>query len=452
MLTYQDFLAEGDKIAFCVRAISEHIGSQEYAIALDADRYDRQLNTTILEYTKMLYTLTGSPVVDFTASNNKITSNFFRLLNKQRETYLLGNGVQFEGDIKEKLGQTFDTDLQKLAYKALIHGVSFGFWNYGRLYTFPLTEFVPLWDEDTGVLMAGIRFWKLATDKPMFFVLYEIDGYTKVKDDDGNITILTEKKPYKVKVESVKAYGDEVVGGENYSSLPIVPLFGSELKQSTLVGMQRAIDSYDLIRSGFANDLTDCAQIYWIIKNAGGMKDNELMQFRDRLKLNHLAVVDSDNGGDIESHTTEIPYSARTAYLEAIRKGIYEDFGGLDVTNLSGSSKTATEINASYQPLDCMADDFEYQIIEFVQRLLGLFGIEATPTFKRNRVANQTEETQMIVSAGEYLDDETVIKHLPFISPDEVQGIIDRKAKDDLDKYGGVNANGTEEENREDTN
>src|SRR5574344_2052329 len=111
MLTYQDFLAEGDKIAFCVRAISEHIGSQEYAIALDADRYDRQLNTTILEYTKMLYTLTGSPVVDFTASNNKITSNFFRLLNKQRETYLLGNGVQFEGDINETLGQTFDTDL-----------------------------------------------------------------------------------------------------------------------------------------------------------------------------------------------------------------------------------------------------------------------------------------------------------------------------------------------------
>ena len=49
----------------------------------------------------------------------------------------------------------------------------------------------------------------------------------------------------------------EVVGEENYSALPIVPLWGSRLKQSTLVGNRQAIDSYDLVYSGFADDLRD---------------------------------------------------------------------------------------------------------------------------------------------------------------------------------------------------
>lgn len=445
MLTFQDFEKEPNKTAFVTKAIQEHLGSHVCKIAHSADLYDRQLNETINNYVRMIFTLTGTPVEDFTASNNKIASNFFHRLNTQRCTYSLGNGLSFtrkedrvdeNGRVttvdltKQALGTRFDTDIKDAGYKALIHGVSFCFWNVDRIHVFPLTNFVPLWDEETGALRAGIRFWRLAPDKPLMAVLYEEEGYTKFKsvnDSDISLQKIQNRKSYKTTIQYTPDTGEEsVVGEENYGKLPIVPFWGSKLHQSTLVGMRQKIDSFDLIRSGFANDLTDCAQIYWIIENCGGMSPDELAMFRDRLKINHVAVADTDAGGKITPYTQDIPYQARKAYLDDIRAGIYEDFGGLDVHTVAAGA-TNDHIDAAYQPMDEEADDFEFQVIECVQQILSLMGIEDTPIFKRNRISNQTEQVQMVIAEAPYLDDETILQKLPNISPDEIQDILARK-------------------------
>ena len=453
MLTYQDYEDAKNKIQFLSTAIENHLNSDEYKIAKSADEYDHQRNETILNYVKLIFTMTGVPVEDFTASNNKLPSNFFHRLNTQRNTYLLGNGVSFSDhkiekrdpktgkkittdETKEKLGKKFDSDLKKAGYNALIHGVTFGFWNLDKLHVFPLTEFVPLWDENDGSLRAGIRFWRIDNNKPMIVVFYEEDGYTKYKSKEKigiDLEEIQPKRAYKLKVRSSEADGEEIVGEENYGPLPIVPLWGSNLKQSTLVGMREKIDSFDLIRSGFANDLTDCAQIYWILENCGGMTDEELARFRDRLKINHIAVADTENSKPTP-YTQESPYQARKEYLDEIRSGLYEDFGGLDVHTIAAGA-TNDHIDAAYQPMDEEADDFEYQIIEFIQQILALMGIEDTPVFKRNRISNQKEQTDMILSAAEYLDDETILNKLPFVSVDEVTEILLRKEQDSEDRF-----------------
>lgn len=437
LLTYQDFeeyKQRGDMSGFIRIAIENHRASPMFADAILADAYDHQHNVTIHEYVQRIFTIAGEPIEDFTASNNKIASNFFHRLNTQRCTYSLGNGVSFQNDsIKEKLGSNFDTQLWDLGFKALIHGVSFGFWNVNKLYVFPLTEFVPLWDEYDGTLKAGIRYWRLAPDKPTTAILYEIDGYTRYKSVDGEnlaFRVEQEQRAYKTKISYTPAGGPEVVGVENYSSLPIVPLWGSKLHQSTLVGMREAIDSYDLIRSGFANDLTDCSEIYWIISNCGGMEAEDLAKFRDRLKINHIANADE---GDVTPYTQDIPYQARKQYLTDIRADIYENFGGLDVHTIAAGA-TNDHIDAAYQPLDENADDFEYNIIEFVQQILALMGIDAVPIFKRNRISNQKEQTEMVLQAAQYLDEETVISKLPFITPDEIKTILRRKDTEDVDR------------------
>ena len=315
IFTFQDFQNEvnDNGVAKAVAvAINSHKESKDYKMAMDADLYDHQKNKTINEYVQTIFSLTGSPIEDYTASNNKLSSNFFRRLNTQRNTYLLGNGISFPDDdgktVKDALGKNFDTRLKSLGYYALIHGVSFGFWDVSGMHIFKLTEFVPLWDEETGELKAGIRFWQIDSKKPMFAVLYEEDGFTKFKTDikNGNFVEIQQKRAFKITVSKSEADGEEVIGEENYSALPIMPLWGSSLKQSTLVGMRALIDSFDLIRSGFANDLTDVSQIYWIISNAGGMDDKDLARFRDRLKLTHIAVADTENSG-ITPHTNEVP-------------------------------------------------------------------------------------------------------------------------------------------------
>lgn len=438
--TFQDFIEAGGSTSFISDAIKAHVSSVECHIARSADNYDRQRNETINEYVQTIFSITGSPLKDYTAANNKIASNFFNRLNTQRCMYSLGNGITFaedeNGKIKESLGKDFDQKIQDAGYYALIHGVSFVFWNLDRIHVFPLTEFVPLLDEYDGTLKAGIRFWRLSKNKPLTAVLYEMDGYTKFQsDEDDALHVIEEKRAYKQTIATIPADGtSEVIGEENYSALPIVPVYGSRKKQSTLVGMREAIDSYDLIRSGFANDLTDCSQIYWIVANAGGMDDEDLARLRDRLKLTHMIPVDSDDGGSVTPYTQEIPYQARKQYLDDIRAGIYEDFGGLDVHTVAAGA-TNDHIDAAYQPLDENADDYERQITEAIKQILSLNGIEAEPVYKRNRISNQKEQVEIVTMEAQWLDQKTILAKLPNISPDEAQEILDNIDAEDQGRF-----------------
>ena len=443
MITYQDFIKEGDRLALIRKIIKEHNASNPVKIAQDANLYDRRKNRTINEFIQKVYTLSGIAVEDYTASNNRIASNFFNRLNTQRVSYSLGNGVTFTNDgVKDKLGLDFDTRLSQAGRYALIHGLCFMFFNVDHVHVFPLTEFAPLWDEETGALRAGIRYWRIDDKKPMQAVLYEEDGYTvyKAKGMD-DLELFEDKRSYRQTVRVVPADGEpEVIGGDNYGTLPIIPLWGSRLRQSTLVGLQQQIDSFDLICSGFANDLTDCAQIYWLLENYGGMTDADISVFRDRLKFQHFAVADTTEG-KITPYTQEIPTAARQTYLDMIRSRIYEDFGALDVISFSAGQKTATEIQAAYQPLDEQADDFEYQVIEAVQAILRLIGIDDTPIFKRNRITNQLEQVQLVMMEADVLDQETLLSKLPNITPDEIPDILAKK-----DAEGGGRFEVTEEE------
>ena len=116
---------------------------------------------------------------------------------------------------------------------------------------------------------------------------------------------------------------------------------------------------------------------------------------------------------------------------------MYEDAQIVDVKALSAGSKTATEIRAAYQPMDDKCGDFEYEIRECIRKLFELIGIDDEPSFKWNRIANQTEETQMVLSAANYLDDEAVLKHLPWLTPEEVDEIL---ARNDAENAARLNA------------
>lgn len=470
MKTYQDYEKADDVVQFIRGAINEYRSSDEYQTAVAANDYERQLNTTITQYTRYIYTQTGQKTVDFTAANNRLASNYFHRLNTDRCSYSLGNGVSFtriekrredgvEKSVdltKEALGTDFDNLLYDAAYLALIHGVSYLRWNEdGGMHIFKADEFCPLYDEYTGELRAGIRFWSLDWDKrPATVVLYTEEGYTVYRTKDGSrgldIAEYEPLKAYRVQVAETVADGAEIVGESNYGALPIIPLWGSKHKQSTLVGLRQKIDAYDLIQSGFANDLTECAEIYWIISNAMGMDDSELAKFRDRLKLNHIAVADTDNSA-VTPYTHEIPTEARTKFLQNIRAAMYEDFGVLDVHTVEAGA-TNDHIDAGYQPMDQEADDFEYQIIKFIRRLLEFMGIDDTPQFKRNRISNQKDQTEMVSMVGDRLDRKTFLQKLPFITVDEVDTILENIDREEGGRFtfGEENVNPNPFEKQED--
>lgn len=385
----------------------------------------------------MLYTLTGRAVPDNYTANHKCKSGFFKRAIIQETAFQVGNGVSFQNDrTKEKLGHNFDTVLYKAVKTALVQSVAFGFFNLDHVEVYPLTEFVPLLDEENGALMAGVRFWQVGTDKPLRFTLFEVDGYTDyIRGGDGVAKVLKGKRPYKEIVRFSVIDGVEIYDGGNYPSFPIVPLWGNFNRQSELIGKREQIDCYDLIKSGFANDLDDASMIYWTLTNTGGMDDVDLAKFIERMKVVRAAVVDGDDGAKAEAHTIDVPYESRKEYLAILRKDMYDDFMMLDVESIAAGAVTATQIKAAYEPLSEKCDELEMCLVDFITGLLALIGVDDTPTFERSMISNQTEQTNMVLAAAEYLDEETVLRKLPFLTADEIEGILKRKDAEEMERF-----------------
>ena len=438
MKTWEDLqqVAEGDKIPFILDAIGEHKASRMYREGATAYEYFCKRNVTIHQYQKLLYTMSGEAVPDNFSSNYKFTNAFFPIFVRQENSHLLGNGVTFENDgTKEALGgDDFDTALTRAGEAALWGGVSFGFFNFDHVDIFKVTEFAPLWGEEDGALHAGIRFWQISSDKPLRATLYEPDGYTEYIWRKGTGSVLAPKRTYKQIVRTSIADGTEILDGSNYPGFPIVPLWANEEHQSELTGLREKIDGYDLIQSGFANDLDDASQIYWTITNAGGMDDIDLAKFIERMKVVHAAVVD-EQGSTAQAHTMEVPYAARTQGLAVLRDSLYRDAMALDTDKVSAGNVTATAIEAAYENLTLKCDGYEYCVTEFIKGLLALVQIEDSPTYKRSKILNMQEDTQMVLSAAQYLDDETILRHLPFLSPDEIDDILARKDEEEAERY-----------------
>ena len=443
MKTFQDLQKVGDnekdRMEFVRGTISEYKGSTLYKMAQIADDYDRKQNTTIVNYQKLLYKVTGEAIPDNVSANYKITSGFFNRFTTQQVQFLLGNGVTWEKeDTGKKLGNDFDKQLQVAAKKSLGAGVSFGYWNLDHIEVFGALEYVPLYDEENGALRAGIRFWQVQDSKPLRATLYEEDGVTEYIWEQGTGRTLQDKRKYIQKIRSTAVDEAEIFDGENYPTFPIVPLWANPHKQSELVGLREQIDAYDLIKSGFCNTIDEASFIYWTINNAGGMDEIDLTEFVSRMKTIHAANVE-DTGATAQANSLEAPHEGREALLDRLSKDMYADYMALNIDEIKGGANTATQIRAAYEPMNNKADQFEYCVIDFINGILEVAGIEDTPTFTRSYLINTQEEIQTVLQAATYLDDEYVTRKILTLlgDADKAEEIIKAMEENDYQRMAG---------------
>lgn len=437
MLTYQDLVNVGEnesnRMDFVMNIIHQHKVSDDYKIGAIAEEYYKKRNVTLVKFQKMLTTLTGGRVADKWSPNHKVVSGFFKRFVTQQNQYSLGNGISW-GDnpfADDKQKARFDSDVKKAGLNALIGGVSFGFWNLDHLDVFKITEFAPLYDEENGALRAGVRFWQIDANKPLRATLYEENGYTEYRWKDGKGEILQDKRKYIITVSQSDIDGTEIIDGENYPTFPIVPLWGNPEKQSELVGIREGIDVYDFIKNGFANDL-DGAQLYWIIKGAGGMDDPDLAQFLDRLRL--VGAASPAEGQSVEAVTLDLPYDARDNLLTRLENDLYRDYMSLNLADIKSGSVVTAQIKAAYKPMDLKADDYEYMLGDFLDHILTLAGIDATPTFTRSMLVNTTEEITAVLSAATILPKDYIVQKIVTLlgDGDRAQEIAEQAEADGL--------------------
>ena len=415
MYTYQDFLKvkekenEKDFRDFVVSIVEDHKNSPAYRIAKDAELYYRHMNPTIMRYQKIVYDLLGQAKPDRWSANHKIPCRYYFYFITQTTQHLLGNGVSFgKTGTKEKLGKDFDFEILNAAVKALNGGVSFCFYNFDHVEAYSVLEFSPLYDEENGALMAGVRFWQVDESKPMRYTLMEIDGYTEyiLRNGEG-MSELKAKQAYKKVVKTSDATGTEIYDGDNYNGFPVVPLYNTN-KQSELVGSRETLDAYDLMASALVNNVDDANIIYWIIKNAGGMKDEDDLEFVQRLKTMHVAHTEGDQ--EVDAHSVNVPFEASETALTRLRSQLFDDFMALDTKEIADGAVTATQIKAAYEPLTAKVDLLETQVTKCIDGILALAGIDDEPTYTRSMIVNQQEAVETVLSAATVLPQEYVAR------------------------------------------
>jgi hypothetical protein len=149
------------------------------------------------------------------------------------------------------------------------------------------------------------------------------------------------------------------------------------------------------------------------------------------------AAVVEDGGATAESHTMEVPYASREALLDRLRSDLYDDFMALDTKNIANGASTATQIKAAYEPLNSKTDMFEYCVIDFLQGILSLAGIDDEPAFTRSLIINTQEEIQTVLQAAAMLDaDYVTTKILELLGDgDKVADVLKKMDETDMARF-----------------
>lgn len=445
--TFQDWqeqVANGKQEDFILAVISAYKSSDDFKTAKIAEGYYSSEKTEIdskvvLQAKKITVhnekdNTNKSMMTNQEIVGNRIASNFFRRFVNQENSFLLGNGVTLADEgTKKKLGTGFDKHVANLGKRALIDGVSWGFWNNDHLeeipaYTDALSGAVSLLDEMSSEPGVFIQFWQLEANRPQYIRLFETDGMTMYKYEDNKLEIIVPKRAYVLKIAK-NAIQTEIVGEENYNMLPVIPLYANGEKRSELTkSLKSKIDLYDRIASDFGDNLDRANEVYWVLNNFGGSISDVCDTLEQIQKLK--AVINMSDGtgnaSTAEPHTIEVPYQARQTALSILKKEMYSDAMALDMDELTGGSLTNVAIKAAMTNLNLKCDDFEWEVFSFVQKVLRLIGIETEEIkFKRRELVNDAEIVQSVQQMAGDLDLRTRLKLYPYIEQDEIDGIIE---------------------------
>lgn len=450
--TFQDWLAtpEDKRLDFLLSVIGCYKRSDDFKTALEAGAYFRGENTAIAQKVTMRPTkfeerdehgdirkVIGQEAI----VGSRVASNFlFRFVTQQNQ-HLLGNGVTLKDEaVKARLGIGFDKALESLGEKALVQGVSWGFWNADHLEAIDaakdeLSGFVALVDEETGEAGIGVQFWQIDGGRPMYVRLFETDGVTVYRtEQNGRLEVSRAKQAYRLRVAR-DAAGEIVTGAENYGVLPLIPLYANTEQRSEMTpSIKSKIDAYDRISSDFVDNLDRANDVYWVLNNFGGSTADMVEMIE---QINRLRVVANISDGSTSSTATpsafEVPYAARQTALDLLDKELHADYMAMSMRELTGGSLTNVAIQTAMMNLNLKCDRYEWQCFRFVQRVLALIGVETEEiSFKRQDIVNRSEVIEDIMKMRSDIDLETALELNPYVMQEQIPEIMANVAAEQL--------------------
>jgi len=400
MYSYQDLeiaKEKGELKEFLLSKLNAYQNTDLYKSSLIADRYYASDNP-IFESKQFILKITEGGRVDLSLKN-KISSNLFERVVTQLVSRLYSESVQLEDEVKKGLGKSFDQVLKSIAKYSLIHGVSYGFWNYDKLLQFKATEYFPFQDDETGEHIAGLRFWKPIEDKPLIVQFFEKQGYLKFRLVDNQLVEISEE-PY---IEDIVDYGffARRTPSVTYSKLPIFPMYFNEERASALKpAVKSKINAYDLLQTYDLDTVIKTNILYWILEGFTG----ETEDLHDmRAKMSEIGIIAPTDNTSATPYNVQISFNDTLKRLDKLESDIFRDAQVMNSREITGGSLTTVAIKAAQHAETVKISEMEWQGLLFIDTLLQFLGAEnKSVVFRHTYISNEKELTDRIAA---YADD-----------------------------------------------
>lgn len=221
--------------------------------------------------------------------------------------------------------------------------------------------------------------------------------------------------------------------GYNWERVPFVCFKYNDEEQPLVRIIKSLVDDYDAKTSDHANNLEDLPNSIYVVKNYDGQ---DLGEFRRNMSV-YRAVKVTDEGG-VETLSLEINVEAFRAYIEQLRKDIYEFGRGVDTQSEKfGNSPSGIALRFLYADLDMDANIIETefqasleQLLWFVDRhIANTTGLDFSDEpvefiFNRDILINETDTINNVKNSVGILSEETILVNHPWVT--DVQAELER--------------------------
>lgn len=367
------------------RFIDEDAISDKKKMAVEGQRY-YEGDHDILKYRLFYYNADGIFVEDKTRANNRICHPFFTELVDQLVAYILSSeespikAKDTADGLQEHLDTYFDDEFWSEIQELITGANSKGF---EYLYAFKNAEdrlafqcadslgVIEVRAKDTDDGCEYIIYWyidRIGEDNKQIKRIQVHDKdkicfYTQV--DNGEIE-LDDNEPINPKPNVV--WTDSKTGIKYGGSLGFIPFWRLDNNRNQFSGLKpikALIDDYDLMECGLSNNLQDFDTPIHVVKGFQGDNLNELQH-----NIKTKKIVGTDDGGDIDIKTVDVPYQARKTKADEDEKNIYRFGMGFNSAQVGDGNVTNVVIISRYTLLDLKAKKLIKRLKRFLKGII----------------------------------------------------------------------------------
>lgn len=381
-------------------------------------------------------------------ADNRIPSNFYKLLVNQKAAYAFTEKVTFDTGnddlnslITQTLGDSFRKKCKSLCVQAA--NASVGWLHYwkgddGKFHyaVIDAKQVIPVWTRDLEKeLYAVLRTYAMIdeTDGDTY-IIYEIWTADRCESfrrrSDLDFDALDYFCQYLVIDIDTGTEEYQPVYTHGFEEVPFIFFNNNDEGTNDLRDIKELIDAYDKVFSGFLNDLEDIQELIFIITNYGGDADNAL-QILQEMKTKKIINVESEGADDKSGVSTlaiEIPVAARKEMLDITRRAIFEQGMGIDPDpqNFGNSSGVALQYLYSLLELKTgmMETEFEVSFNRLARAILKFYGKTSEKleqTWTRTSVTNDSEMADIAQKSKGVISDETIVRKHPWVDDAELE-------------------------------